>query len=104
ATNDSSGISHASNSSVGSVEAGLAISSRARRGASALQLIGAVDVDRVVIVVEIQGDRQGHGGLGGCQHDDEQRHELTVESQGAGVAAQIGAAQGDKVDVRAVQD
>ena len=46
-----------------------------------VQLVSAIDVDRGMVVVEAQGDGQGHGGLGGGQHDDEDGDELAVEPQ-----------------------
>ena len=63
-----------------------------RRG-SALELVAPGDIDGLVVVVEVQSDRQGDGSLGGGQHDDEQRNDLAVEAK-TGVPG-----EGDEIDV-----
>src|SRR3954471_24792519 len=66
------------------------------------QLVGMIDVDRGVVVIEVEGNSEGHGRFGCCQDDDKQCDQLAIESQRA--FTQIFAAEGDEVDVRAVED
>src|SRR6478735_6299064 len=56
------------------------------------QLVGMIDVDRGVVVIEVKGDGESHRRLGRRQNDHEQGDQLAVETKRA--FAEVLAAKG----------
>src|SRR5262249_24764903 len=92
--NDASGSSQAIRSSVGSFSISIVLT---------LKLVSLVHVDRVKAVVEIECDGEGDSRLGSGQHDHKQRHELAVEADRGSVLMQIGTAESNEIQVRAIE-
>src|SRR5262245_51277984 len=67
-----------------------------------LQVLGAFDIDRREVVVEVEEDGQGDGGFGGGQDNHEYGKHLAGEGSGIGIEGET--IERDEVDVGGVED